>query len=114
MQLAIDFDFTSLAAVSATGSAAAQACIEKAQRTDPEFSKKAEQAILSHLQAVGSASGEVLTDIARAHGAIPHDDRAFGAVFQGLSRRGLIRTVGFCLRTKGHGTAGGRVWGLIR
>lgn len=110
-QLTIDYD--SLAEASAKGSTAAQACIDKAQRTDPEFSAKAEKAILAHLQAVGQASGEVLTDVAIAHGARPHDQRAFGSVFQSMSRRGLIRTVGFCLRTKGHGTAGGRVWGLV-
>jgi hypothetical protein len=86
--------------------------LAKAQGSDPEFSAKAKEAILAHLRVVGSASGEVLTDVARAHGAKPHDDRAFGGVFQALSRAGLIRTVGYCNRTKGHGTAGGRVWGI--
>lgn len=105
-QLALDFS-------RAQGEAAAAACIAKARRTDPEFAAKAERAILAYLRVAGPAPGEVLTDIARAHGAIPHDDRAFGAVFQSMRRRGLIRTVGFCLRTKGHGTAGGRVWGLV-
>lgn len=84
----------------------------KAQEVDPLFSEKAKAAILAHLRVVGSASGEVLTDVARAHGARPHDDRAFGGVFQSLSRAGLIRTVGYCARTKGHGTAGGRIWGI--
>lgn len=90
----------------------ANACAAKAQRSDPEFSAKAEAAILAHLRVVGQASGEVLTDIAIASGARPHDARAFGGVFQSMSRRGLIRTVGFCLRSKGHGTAGGRIWGI--
>lgn len=85
-------------------------CLDKATRTNPEFSTKAKKAILAHLDAVESASGEELTDIARAHGAIPHDDRAFGGVFQPLSRAGEIRMIGFCLRSKGHGTAGGRIW----
>lgn len=111
MQLAIDFN--SLAEASATGAAAAQACTAKAERQDPEFSAKAEKAILAHLAVVGRASGEVLTDVAIAHGARPHDARAFGGVFQSMSRRGLIRTVGFCLRTKGNGTAGGRIWELV-
>jgi hypothetical protein len=35
-------------------------------------------------------------------------------VFGRLSRRGVIRTVGFCMRAKGHGTAGGRIWGLCQ
>jgi hypothetical protein len=106
-QLAIDFQ-----AARAQGEIAAGRCIVKAERNDPEFSAKAEQAILDHLRVVGQASGEVLTDVAIAHGARPHDARAFGAVFKSLARRGLIRTVGYCMRSKGHGTAGGRVWGI--
>ena len=90
--------------------------LEAATRRDPDFAAKASEAILRHLSACPGlqASGEDLVDVARAHGAVPHDDRAFGAVFQSLSRRGLIRTVGFCLRKKGHMGAGGRVWGLCQ
>ena len=103
-------DFT---AARAAGEQAAQACLAKAQRSDPLFSQRAATAILNHLRAVGQASGEDLVDIAIAHGAHAPDQRAFGAVFAGLSRRGLIRTVGFCMRGKGHGTAGGRLWALV-
>lgn len=108
-QLAIDFN-----AHRAVGESAANACEAKARRGNPEFTEKAEAAILAHLRAVGTASGEALTDVAMAHGARPHDARAFGAVFGRLSRRGVIRTVGFCMRAKGHGTAGGRIWGLCQ
>jgi hypothetical protein len=108
-QIALDFT-----AARAEGDAAGQRCAAKAARIDPEFSKKAEAAIMAHLHVVGQASGEALTDIAVAVGARPHDARAFGPVFKSLARRGLIRTVGFCTRTKGHGTAGGRIWGLCR
>lgn len=87
-------------------------CFAKAEQIDPDFSTKAEAAILAHLRTVGQCPGEDLTEIAKAHGAVPHDDRAFGAVYQSLSRRGPIKTVAFCLRKRGHGTAGGRVWGL--
>jgi hypothetical protein len=87
--------------------------LEKAEKADPQFKDKAREAILAHLKAVGQASGEDLVDIAIAHGAIPPDARAFGGVFQALARKGLIRCVGFTLRRKGHGTAGGRVWGLV-
>lgn len=107
MQLTIDHAI-------AAGEQAMQSCIDHAHRKDPDFSRKAEEAILAHLHAVGQCSGEVLTDIARAHGAVPHDDRSFGAVFQSLARRNRIRTVGFCVRTKGHGTAGGRIWGIVQ
>lgn len=108
-QLSIDFD-----AARAAGESAANACERKARKVDPEFTEKAEAAILAHLRTVGQASGEVLTDVAIAHGARPHDARAFGSIFQRLSRRGVIRTVGFCMRSKGHGTAGGRIWGLCQ
>lgn len=94
------------------GEQAMLACIKKAQQTAPDFAQKAERAILEHLRAVGRCSGEELTDIAKLKGAIPHDDRSFGAVFRSLSRRGVIRTVGYCARVRGHGTAGGRVWGI--
>lgn len=95
------------------GQEAAGRCLDKAQRIDPSFSEKARSAILGHLRVVGSASGEVLTDVAMAHGARCHDGRAFGPVFSGLARAGLIRTVSFCIRSKGHGTAGGRIWALV-
>ncbi len=84
--------------------------LESAEKADPQFRAKAEAAILAHLRTVGQCSGEVLTDVAKAHGARPKDDRAFGSVYQSLARRGLIRCVGFCVRTKGHATAGGRIW----
>jgi cytochrome c556 len=104
-QLSIDF-------ARAAGESAANACTSKAHRSDPEFTAKAKVAILAHLRAVGRASGEELVNVAIAHGARPHDARAFGSVFQSLSRDGSIRTVGFCLREKGHGTAGGRIWSI--
>ena len=107
-QQAIDFDTPR-----AAGEVAGQRCIDKARRIDPLFAEKAEAAILAHLRVVRRASGEDLTNIAKAHGAVPHDDRAFGPVYGALSRRGLIRTAGMCLRSKGHGTAGGRVWELV-
>lgn len=101
------------AAARSAGDAAGELCLDKARRTaDPLFSAKAERAILAHLRVVHSASGEDLTRIARAHGAVPHDDRAFGPIFASLARCGRIRTVGMCMRTRGHGTAGGRMWAL--
>lgn len=107
-QLQIEFD------AKEAGRTASEACTAKALRSDPTFVKTAQDAILAHLRVVGQASGEVLTDVAMAHGARPHDQRAFGAVFSGLARKNQIRTVGFCMRDKGHGTAGGRIWGLVR
>lgn len=108
-QITLDFQ-----AAREAGETAATACLARAQRSDPEFSAKAAAAILAHLRAVGQASGEVLVDVAIAHGARCADSRAFGPIFSSLSRKNLIRTDGFCMRTKGHGTAGGRLWVLVR
>jgi hypothetical protein len=94
------------------GEQAAALCLDRARRADPEFVAKATAAILAHLRASGQASGEELVDVAIAHGAHCPDQRAFGAVFATLSRKHLIRTVGFCMRAKGHATAGGRIWQL--
>jgi hypothetical protein len=114
----LTIDFNSLAAASATGAAAAaaQACLAKAQRIDPEFPEKAKAEIMAHLRVVGQASGEDLVEIAKAHGAIPENgDKAFGGVFLSLSRSKQI----VCLRADlprrhGHGTSGGKLWGLVR
>ena len=93
------------------GNQAMEACFDKASKLDPEFKEKAEKAILSHLAIVRQASGETLTEIAKAHGAVPHSDRAFGAIYKGLARRGLIINSGFVPRAKGHG-APGILWGI--
>lgn len=109
-QLALNFD-----AAREAGERAAVACAAKTKRVvDSTFFEKASTAILAHLQSVGQASGEVLTDIAIAHGARAHDPRAFGSVFSSLARQKRIKTIGFCMRSKGHGTAGGRIWGLYQ
>lgn len=107
-QLIIDFD-----TVRAAGEAAGQRCLAKAEAASAGFAQAAEAAILRHLRVVRRAPGEDLTSIAKASGAVPHDDRAFGPVFGSMSRRKLIRTAGFCMRSKGHGTAGGRIWELV-
>jgi hypothetical protein len=90
--------------------------LDSAERRDPLFKQKAEAAIVNCLRTCKQrrASSEDLVDAARAQGLTPKDDRAFGPVFQSMARRGVIRFVGHCLRKKGHGTAGGRVWALCQ
>lgn len=97
----------------AAGDKAATACLDKTHRADPQFAEKAQAAMLAHLRAVGQCSGEVLVDVAIAHGARPQDTRAFGPVFKSMLRRGLIRVVGYCARSKGHGCSGGRLYALV-
>jgi len=64
------------------------------------------------LLAAGPQSGETLTDACKAAGFIPHDDRAFGQVYYGLKKAGLIRVIGQGERSKGHGTTGLNIWAL--
>lgn len=78
----------------------------------PSFKEDAKQFVLDYLRKRGATSGEELTDACIASGIKPHDERAFGAVFMALSKRGLIFKVGTCVRVKGHGTSGGNIWDL--
>lgn len=66
--------------------------------------------MLDFLKRQGPTSGEMLVNQAKAAGFVPHDDRAYGAVFQSLVRKGLIRCTGYGVRLKGHGTGGSRTW----
>ncbi len=77
-----------------------------------EFSRKAQSFVLEYLQRNGDASGEAITNACRKAGIVPHDDRAFWPVYLALARQKKIEKVGFCSRTKGHGTSGGVVWRL--
>lgn len=104
-QYAIDFT-----APRDLGETAGRACTDKAERTTDFDRDAARRFILATLRKNGETPGEVLTDLARKAGFVPHDDRAFGAVFGKLARERAIRCVGYCTRRKGHSTAGGRVW----
>jgi len=82
----------------------------KAERTRGGFTKEARHFVLDYLATHGPTSGEKLTAACKAAGIVPHDDRAFGAVYMGLVRAGLIVKVGTVRRERGHGTAGGNIW----
>lgn len=75
-----------------------------------EFAEAAAGFITNFLECVEQATGERLTDACKQRGIVPHDDRAFGPVFMRLLRQGKIVRVGYCQRTKGHGTAGGSIY----
>ncbi len=111
-QLAIDFSAPPLPVARAIGDQGMQRAADRAEPDEPGFSKRAQAFVLRYLAEQGSASGEDITDACKAAGIQPAEDRAFGSVYSTLSRRKLIVCVGFCARAKGHGTAGGRVWGL--
>ncbi len=94
------------------GMSRAEGCTRNADRAGFDSTGAADH-ILSVLRHKGDCSGEELVMQARDAGFVPHDDRAFGSVFAGLKRKGLIATVGNCTRRRGHGTSGGRIWSAI-
>jgi hypothetical protein len=94
----------------AAGHAAAAACTAKAERTTAFDAGRARAAVLDLLADGQARSGEQLVDHCQRLGIVPHDARAFGAVFGKLKRDGLIEEAGFVPRSKGHGTSGGRLW----
>lgn len=99
----------------AAGDCGMHRAIEAAERRDPRFRDRAQQAFIAHLQSapMRQASGEDLVDAALAAGAVPSDARAFGGVFLSLSHRGVIACIRSDLpRKRGHGTSGGRLWEL--
>lgn len=105
----------SLADARSAGQAAMQLSLLAELDRNPDFSKVAREAILRHLLASESASGEELVVIAKAHGANCRDDRSFGGVFNGLVRANLIRCIRSDLpRKRGHGTSGGRLYVAVR
>lgn len=87
---------------------------ERAEENREGFLDDASAFVLNYLQQHGPTAGEVLTVACKNAGIKPHDDRAFGAVYLRLVRRGQIERVGTVRRERGHGTAGGNVWGLVR
>lgn len=84
------------------------------KRAGEAFREAAEAHMLRRL-AEGPQTGEQLTDACKRAGIRPPggmDDRAFGPVYRRLAASGRIAQVGTALRSKGHGSAGARVWGL--
>lgn len=86
------------------------AIAQKATQRDASFSLAAGAVILQHLRDHERASGEELTLACKCAGILPHDDRAFGAVYALLLRRGLIERAGSVQRVRGHGCAGGNLF----
>ncbi len=118
-QLALLFDVPppavyTLADACRAGQMAGQLAAQKAERLAEGFTERASAFVLGYLREHGATAGEVITDAAVLAGITAHDTRAFGPVYASLARKGLIVTVGYCMRRRGHGTSGGRVWGLAQ
>ena len=95
------------------GEEAGEACLKRAENKAGFDSAGARQFVHSQLVRFGEMSGEALVNAAKEHGFRPMEDRAFGPIFSKLSRDGLIRCVGYCLREKGNSCAGGRLWRAV-
>lgn len=85
---------------------------DKAERQQPGFLAEAAAEVLRLLARYESLPGETLVNEVKKAGIVPDDDRSFGAVFKRLSTAGKIDVCGFCLRARGNGTSGGRIWRL--
>lgn len=95
------------------GQEAAVRAEDRANEDAPGFSERALEHIRQTMVAAPADArlrGEDIVNSAKIAGIRPPDDRAFGAIFAKAIRDGLIEPVGYAPRTKGHGTAGGRVY----
>lgn len=87
------------------------AVAQVAESAGSSFMSKAAEFVIEHLGR-GPSAGEDITDACKAAGIVPHDDRAFGAVYLKLQRAGKIEKCGMVARRRGHGTSGGSIWRL--
>ncbi|TYK74338.1 hypothetical protein FSY45_19430 [Comamonas sp. Z1] len=103
-----------LATARRLGEQAAQAALDRTEQDDPTFSTRAYEFIVSYVRDHGPVPGEAVTLAARCAGIKPaKDDRAFGAVYAKALRDGAIRVVDSTNRVRGHGSAGGKVYGPV-
>jgi hypothetical protein len=84
-----------------------------AEERTPGFADDAAAFVLAYLKQHGPTAGERLSLACKQAGIVPHDDRAFGAVYLRLVRQSCIQRVGEARRERGHGTSGGNVWALL-
>jgi hypothetical protein len=96
------------------GDLAGTACAVKAERVSTFTVEAARDWVITHLHRHGPTSGEDLVDGMVLAGIKPHDTRAFGPVFASLSREKRIAHYGYAARRRGHGTAGGIIWRIVR
>ncbi|HEY9028798.1 MAG TPA: hypothetical protein VIP05_31200 [Burkholderiaceae bacterium] len=103
-----------VAAARLVGERAASRCADKAARVASFDMDAACAWVIAHLDRHGPTSGEDLVDGMKLAKIQGHDDRCFGPVFQKLLREKRIERYGWTERRKGHGTAGGNIWRIVR
>lgn len=77
-----------------------------AENSGADFQNRAYDLARMFFQKAQRATGEDATDYVVAQGCIPHDGRAFGAVYKRLIADGVIQFAGYAKRRKGHGSPG--------
>ena len=85
---------------------------QHAEADVPDFIERACAFVVGYLRDHGPTPGEIITAACVDAGISPSELRAFGPVYQRLSRQKVIVVTGTCQRRRGHMTAGGNVWGL--
>lgn len=96
------------------GRQAAGACLDAAERRGLD-AEGAKRFIVARVLEAGPTSGEDLVDAAIGAGFRCKDARAFGGIFQSLIAAGLLTVLRSDLpRKRGHGTSGGRLYGVVQ
>jgi repressor of nif and glnA expression len=96
------------------GQHALELCVEKAESTTDWDTERAVIMALEVLKEHGRLDAENVVLEVKARGMVPHDDRAFGAMFKMLIHRQLCQRVGQTTRRRGRGTAGNWLYELQR
>lgn len=107
-----------LQAARSAGEDAGEKCLAKAEDVAKFSAREAALFIHSWVVRYGPTPGEQLVKAAREHGHAPHDDRAFGPVFpmllRGVDGKRLKVLRSDLPRERGHGTSGGKLYGVVR
>jgi len=96
------------------GQQQAEKCTAKAEDGNPGFTLRARAFVIEYLTEHGPSAGEDIVEAGTAAGIKSHDGRAWGSVFARLSGKQIRCLRSDLPRKKGHGTSGGKQWGLIR
>lgn len=89
-------------------------CAIKAEEASPEFRARAYAFIVNYAAEHRRFTGEDCTHAMKAAGIVAHDDRATGPVYARAIREGVVHIAGMARRARGHGSAGGKVYGQGR
>ena len=96
------------------GQHALDLCVEKAEATTNWDTEIAVAIALQVLREHGQLDAENIVVEVKERGLVPHDDRAFGAMFRALLNRQLCQRVGQTTRRRGRGTGGNWIYELKR